>query len=46
MSFVFPWVSLVISVLGVFLVIFITMLYAVGRIKKENIIEALRDDMT
>ena len=45
-SFVFPWVSLVISVLGVFLVIFITMLYAVGRIKKENIIEALRDDMT
>ena len=45
-SFIFPWVSLVISVLGVFLVIFITMLYAVSRIKKENIIDALRDDMT
>ncbi len=45
MSFVFPWVSLVISVLGVFLVIFITMLYAV-RIKRKNIIDALRDDMT
>ena len=45
-SFVFPWSSMAISILGVFLVIFITMLYAVNRIKKENIIDALRDDMT
>ena len=35
-----------ISVLGVFLVVFVTMLYAVNRIRKENIIDALRDDMT
>lgn len=41
----FPWVSLLISVLGVFLIVSITMLYAVGKIKKENIIEALRDDL-
>lgn len=45
-TFSFPWGSLLISITGVFLVIFITMLYAVSKIKKENIIDALRDDMT
>ncbi|MBT9778464.1 FtsX-like permease family protein [Clostridium sp. MCC353] len=45
-SFLLPWQSILISISGVFFVIFITMLYAVSRIKKENIIEALRDDMT
>lgn len=45
-DFMFPWDSMGISVLGVFLVVFVTMLYAVGRIRKENIIDALRDDMT
>ena len=45
-AFIFPWASIGISVLGVFLVICITMLYAVSKIKKENIIDALRDDMT
>lgn len=44
--FVFPWASMAVSMLGVLLVIFITMLYAVSKIKKENIIDALRDDMT
>lgn len=44
--FVFPWVSMAISVLGVVFVVFITMLYAVSKIKKENIIDSLRDDMT
>lgn len=44
-DFIFPWVSIGISMLGVFLVIFITMLYAVSSIRKENIIDALRDDM-
>lgn len=43
--YVFPWVSMAVSVFGVFFAVFITMLYAVSRIKKENIIEALRDDM-
>lgn len=43
--YVFPWSSIGASILGVFLVIFITMLYAVSKIKKENIIDALRDDM-
>lgn len=44
-DFEFPWSSTVISIIGVFLIIFITMLYAVSKIKKENIIDALRDDM-
>jgi len=45
-DFVFPWGSIGISVFSVFFVVFITMLYAVSRIKRENIIDALRDDMT
>lgn len=44
-AYTFPWSSMAISILGVFLVIFITMLYAVSKIRKENIIDALRDDM-
>jgi putative ABC transport system permease protein len=43
---VFPWISMAISVFAVLFVVFITMLYAVSKIKKENIIDALRDDMT
>lgn len=34
-----------VSILGVFLIVVITMLYAVKKIKKETIIEALRDDL-
>ena len=41
----FPWESMAVSVLGVFLVIFIAMLYAASKIKRENIIDALRDDL-
>jgi len=45
-GFTFPWSSIGISVFCVFLVVFITMLYAISKIKKENIIDVLRDDMT
>lgn len=41
-----PWGSVVISALFVFLIIFITMMYSVSKIRKENIIDALRDEMT
>lgn len=44
-NFVFPWGSIGISVFSVLFVVFITMLYAISKIKKENIIDALRDDM-
>lgn len=46
MVFRMPWGSMGISVLGVLAIIFVTMMYAVSKIKKENIIDALRDDMT
>ncbi|MCE3198721.1 ABC transporter permease [Paenibacillus sonchi] len=45
-AFVFPWGSIGISVFSVFFVVFITMLYAISKIKRENIIDSLRDDMT
>ncbi|WP_027398934.1 FtsX-like permease family protein [Anaerovorax odorimutans] len=45
-NFVLPWASMGISVFSVLLVIFVTMMYAVRKIKRENIIDALRDDMT
>ncbi len=45
-DFIFPWSSMGGSILGVFIVVFITMLYAVSKIKRENIIDALRDEMT
>jgi putative ABC transport system permease protein len=43
-NFVLPWASIGISVFSVLLVIFVTMRYAVSKIRKENIIDALRDD--
>ena len=45
-DFVFPWGSMAISVFSVFFVVFITMLYAISELKRENIIDALRDDTT
>lgn len=45
-KYVFPFSSMVISAFSVLFIVFITMLYAIGRIKKENIIDALRNDMT
>lgn len=44
-EFTFPWNSIGISMLGVFVVVFITTLYAIRKIKRENIIDALRDDI-
>lgn len=45
-KFVFPFGSMVISAFSVLFIVFLTMLYAIGKIKKENIIDALRNDMT
>lgn len=44
--YIFPWNHMGISILGVFLIVFITMLYASNKVRKENIIDALRDEMT
>ncbi|SDY38411.1 FtsX-like permease family protein [Eubacterium barkeri] len=45
-AFVFPWGSLAISTLGIFAIVLTTMVYATHKIKKENIIDALRDELT
>lgn len=44
-DFVIPWFSIGISIFSVLFIVFITMLYTINKIKKENIIDALRDDM-
>lgn len=44
-DFQLPWPAIGISIFSVLFIVFITMLYSVSRIKKENIIDALRDDM-
>jgi putative ABC transport system permease protein len=41
-NFTLPWSSIIISILSVFLVVFITMLYSITKIKKENTIDALK----
>ena len=41
-TFGIPWYSVVIAVVAVFIVVFITMLYASGKIKRDNTIDALR----
>jgi len=42
--FIIPWKSILISVIAIYFVVFATMLYASRRVKKENIIDVIRDD--
>lgn len=44
-NFTFPWISMMMSIAGVFIIILITAMYAINKIKKENIIDALRDEL-
>ena len=46
MAFRVPWKAMGISVLSVFLVVFVTMLYAMSKIKKDDPIEALKNENT
>ena len=39
-----PWGSIFIAIIGVFLLILITMMYSVRKIKKENILTSLQDE--
>ncbi len=43
-SYYLPWTAIGISVLSVFLVVFVTMLYSMSKIKKENPIDALKNE--
>ena len=41
---VIPWTSILVAIVGVFLLILITVLYSARKIKKENILSALREE--
>ena len=43
-TFKLPWLAMGIATLSVFIVVFATMLYAMHKIKKENPIEALKNE--
>lgn len=43
-SFMLPWQGMLISAFSVFAIVFITMLYAMRKVGKENTIEALRNE--
>lgn len=43
-SLLIPWNSIIISVIGVFLIVLATMMYSASKIKKENILEAIRQE--
>ena len=44
MSFTLPWAAMAIAVVSVFLVVFISMLYSTGKLKKDNPIDALKNE--
>ena len=43
-TFQISWGAVAVAVCSIFVVVFATMLYAMNRIKKENPIEALKDE--
>ena len=43
-SFHLPWAAIGVAVLSVFLVVFATMMYAMSRVKKDNPIDALKNE--
>ena len=43
-SYHLPWTAISIAVLSVFLVVFITMMYSMSKIKKDNPIDALKNE--
>ena len=44
MKFFIPWYSLVITIIGVFLIVFASMLYAMKKLQQERPVEVLRND--
>lgn len=43
-SIIIPWTSILISIIGVFIIVLIAMWYSSRRVKRENILEALREE--
>lgn len=44
MSFTMPWTAVAIAVVSVFMVVFVSMLYSTSRLKRENPVDALKDE--
>ena len=44
MPFTVPWLHLACGVAGIFLVVVLTMLYSSSKLKKENVIDILRNE--
>ena len=40
-----PWHAVIIAILSVFVVVFATMMYAMRRIRRENLIDALKTEI-
>lgn len=43
-SFIVPWTGIIIVTVSIFIIVFASMLYSMSRIKRDNPIEALRND--
>ena len=43
-GFYIPWQSLVIAIFSVFAVVFLTMLYAAAKVRRLNVVDALKDE--
>ena len=43
-TFRLPWTSIAVAVCSVFVVVFVTMVYAMRKIKRENPIDALKNE--
>jgi putative ABC transport system permease protein len=43
-NFILPWVSILSAVVSVFIIVGVAMLYSSSRVKRENIIDALKSE--
>lgn len=43
-SILIPWGAVLLAVFGVFLIVLLAMIYSVNKIKKENILDSIRDE--
>lgn len=39
-----PWGSILLAIIGVFVIVLVTMLYSVKKIRNENILNSLQDE--
>ena len=44
LGFQVPWSAFIIAIAAVFLVVFVTMMYAMSKVRRENIVDALKNE--